>query len=657
MLKKIVSFIIIFSVSIKLFSLSIDGYITNGNKDYLNQNYLRAIESYKEGLLLNNNDISCNVGLSNCFYMIGEYEEALLYINKSIELSKDDVELINLKARIFMALGEYENSKELYKNVLKEYPYNINAKSGLAELKIVLGDIDGSLKEFENIIKFSPDSRRLLLSLIVLYDKKKEYSKSDFMVQKAVKSYPKDPIVLKGAVDHYISTSNYTGASLYINELLNLSDNPDNLLLKGRLLILKKQYEEAITVLTEYLKSDKSNHKAYYLIALALDNSGSKKKALGILNRAIELNPENEIYRIYREKLANEILILKDESRSLYSRWYINEGNILEDKFYYSKARSFYLRGIDIDPLNWELRLDYSSLLKKLGYNQQYIKELDFLINDFPLDIDKQELEEIIEIEKSLPKENIYTEWNNIASKNSYKHSLLVSTKLNESSTYLSSSMIISDFIGRFFTGSRRFDLVSNSVFSGRFSSVFKEARTSESDYFLSVEYNEGVRSFSLTAKLYLTSSGREIKEFKYLKTGNNRIFNTIDSFLRDLESSMPLVGTITEINNGHVLVDLGKIDNVKSDYSVKVVKKGKFSYVTNNDFISFDPEFLLGDIEVSEISESNFTGAFKGINSFNLINIGDNVLFSEKKQNDEEVVIENIIIDQELINQLLRVN
>lgn len=657
MLKKIVNFIILFTISLKLFSLTINDYIAEGNSNYINQNYLGAIESYKEGLILNSNDLKCNIGLSNSFYMLGEYKESLLYINKSIELSKNDIELLNLKARIFMAVGEYEKSKVLYHKVLEQYPYNINAKSGLAELRIVLGDIDGSLKEFEDIVKFSPNSRRLMLSLVVLYDKKQDYKKSDIMIQKAIKTYPKDPVVLKGAVDHYILTGNFTGASLYINELLNVSDNPDNLLLKGRLLIFKKQYDNAISVLTEYLKIDKSNHTAYYLIALSLDNLKNKEKALSIINRAKELSPENEIYRIYCEKLVSEVYLLKDKKRSNYSNWYRNEGNNLEKEFYYQKARSYYLRGIDIDPLNWQLRLDYSYLLKKLGYDLQYIKELEFLINDYPIDTDKSELKEILEIEKSLPKENITTQWSNTTLKNNYKHSIALSTVLNKNSIHQSSSLVVSDFIGRFFTGSRRFDLVSNSVSNGSFSTIFNEARNKESDYFISIEFNEGVRSFSLTANLYLTSSGRLIKNFTYLKTGNNRIFNTVDSFQRDLESILPIVGTVIEMKSDNILVDLGRVDRINRDNAVKVVKKGKFKYNSDDEFLSFDPEFYLSTVDIIETGETNFTGVFKAINSFNLINIGDHVLFLEKNDKEDKVQNNDNIIDQELIEQLLRVN
>lgn len=648
----------LFLIPLNIFSITISDYREEGNKHYYNQNYLRAIESYKEALLLNPNDLTSNYGLSNSFYMIGEYQEALNYIEQSIVLDSDNVELLNNKARILMAMGFYKESKELYNSVLNAEPYNINSKSGLAELRVVTGDIEGSLKEFEDISDFSPVSRRLMLSLVVLYDKTRYFEKSDAIIQKAIKNFPKDPVVLKAAVDHYIITENYTGASLYIDELLKASEDPNNILLQGKLYFLKKDYDRAIDSFSSFLRIDKNNHNAYYLTALSLDFSGNKEKALSVLTRGLKIAPDNEVYRFYIEKLAREVYLYKDEKRKNFSSWYIENGSLLENDFYYNKAMTYYLRGIDIDPLNWELRVKYASVLKKVGLNYSYLKELDFLVNDFPGEVVSSELSETLLIEDSLPKDELYDTWGDVSLKNSYKHKLFIATTQKNSRLNNNSSVVFSDVIGRFLSGNRRFDITGNVVFNDGFSSVFKQARDSDSNYFVILDYKEGHRSFFLSATLYLTTSGRVIKKFNFIKTGNNRIFNSIDSFLRDFENSLPLIGTVTGINNSSVLTDLGLLDNLNKEVTVKVVKKDQFNYISYGDLIEFNQEYLLGEINIGFISEAGFSGEFISNSSFNLLNKGDHVLVFDKSQEEEPVKeTEEQFIDKELIDQLLRVN
>lgn len=637
-----------------LFGETIHDYLDLANESLVHQNYYNAVEYFKEALEINSSDISANKGLSDSFFMLGEYEEALLYIDKCIMLGHGDLELVNSKGRILTALGSYEEAENQYNAVLDSQMYNVGARSGLAELRIAKGDLSGSLYDFEKILKFSPNSRRILLSLVVLNDSQGNSEKSDDFIQKAIIYYPQDPVVLEAAVRHYMYIKSYRGASLYMDELLSLSDKSDIKLLQVELLIHLENFDEALSRLNEYLKEVKDNPEAYYLATVILDKTGEKERALSLIKRGMDLKPDDEIYRFYSEEIMNDYLLLKDSKRDEYSNWYFDQGKLLEERYYYEKANDYYLRGLELNPFNMELRLAYAGILKKMGYRQRYLKELELISSQ---ESENSGVNETLLIENSLPLGKLYEIWGNERwnSDNLFSVTVFVDTRSSES--HLNSASVIKGISRRFFSGQSRYFADSLDVYPGTFSTAFNSARISGSDYFLLINYLEGSRTFSLKASLHLTKSGREIGKFSYMKTGNNRIFNCFRNLSVDLNSFFPIVGTVTDIKNDMILIDLGKNQGITEEITLDVVKKGRFTLIPDKPLLYFESEHHLGTVQVKSVGESMSDGLFTAASSFNLLNIGDNVLFidNEDRQHFAEEGVP--VIDTEVINQLLMVN
>lgn len=625
-----------------------------GKSKYIKQDYYSAIDLYKEALKLNPRDLKANKGLSDAFFMIGEYDEALIYINNCMELSGGSIEILNSKGRVLTALERYDEAKELYERVLSMEMYNIGAKSGIAELRVVSGDIKGSLYDFEKVLKFSPKSRRLLLSVAVLYNKEMEFEKAEALIQKALRNYPGDPIVLEAAVIHYMSSKNYIGASIYMDELRRISDNRELYLLEAELKIYLEEYSEAVKILSEYIKEDKKNAKSYYLAAVALDRSDDKKRALNLLKRALMIRPDEEIYRFFKESIINDLFTLKDDNRGEYSAWYLNKGMALEERFYYQKAKTYYLRGLDINPLSSDLRYAYANILKRMEYKKRYLKELEVILehNKGYMDVGDTYM-----IEKSLPLEPIYEKWGDVDFKKDTMFTLSVFIDSRSKEYNLFSSRVVKDISSRFLSSNSRYVNSLTQVYNGQFSRAFNRAREEESDYFLIISFNEGSRTFLLNAELYLTKSGRKLKEFTYLKTGNNRILNCFDTLSADLNGFFPIIGSVKSIKGEEVLIDLGYYNGIKKDSVFNVVKKGNLSLIPDKPYIGYEPDKFLGNLKIKDAGEGISWGDFSSVSSFNLLNIGDSVILTEKEEKNSEINSETTIIDSELIEQLLQVN
>ncbi|OQY37508.1 MAG: hypothetical protein B6229_08295 [Spirochaetaceae bacterium 4572_7] len=643
----------LFFISIHVFSISIDNYKYVGQNSLIRQNYFVAIENFKEAVRLNNQDVTANKGLSDSFFMIGEYEESLRYIDICIELNQYDLNLKNKKARILTALERYNEAQDIYSSVIDKEIYNVGAKSGLAELRIVTGDLKGSLYDFEKILEFSPNSRRLLLSLVVLYDKQNNRVEADRLIQKAIRIYPQDPIVLESAVKHYIKSKNYSGANIYMNELSALSDNEDIKLLQAKLYIYLEEYDSAISVLTEYMKVVKNNPESYYISAVVLDHLGREESALSLLKRGLSIKPDMEIYRLYAEDIMDELYTLKDDKRELYSMWYLNNGKMLEDQFYYEKAKTYYLRGLDLDPFSIDLRTSYADILNRMGYKQKYLKELGVVLDQ---ESENKDIKDTIMIEKSLPKLDIYQKWGEESFKNEFSFTLSIYVDSSAGEYNLESAKVIQSVARRFLGGESRYKNNDVIVYNGDYSNAYRSARESGSDFFIVLSFLEGSRTFSLKSTIYLTKSGREIGSFSYLKTGNNRIFNCFETFSKDLNSFMPLVGTVNGISGKNILIDIGRENGVVDEMVFDVVKKGGLVLIPDKPLLSYTPDDFLGKLEIESIGEGISSGLFTGASNFNLLNIGDQVLLL----NDDAISnaeSDKSIVDRELIQQLLQVN
>ena len=121
-----------------------------------NKDYKKAIELYQEA---NHKDASPVIyqKISDCYYEIGEFEEALNNINLAINMDTTDLANIARKANILYETGDVTSAIEVWNQVLAiqpEYAYGYYRRGWFKELS---GDNDGAIEDFSMSIVLSPD--------------------------------------------------------------------------------------------------------------------------------------------------------------------------------------------------------------------------------------------------------------------------------------------------------------------------------------------------------------------------------------------------------------------------------------------------------------------------------------------------------------------
>ncbi len=132
--------------------------------------YYTALELYRTALEANPSYLEPLQGTASCYFALGEYDEALNYVDLARRYARENLDLINLEGRILLGLGRFDEAQERFGYVLQREPHNVHAQFGMAEREIAGGKIQNAAARFREALRISPENRRALLSLVLLYD-------------------------------------------------------------------------------------------------------------------------------------------------------------------------------------------------------------------------------------------------------------------------------------------------------------------------------------------------------------------------------------------------------------------------------------------------------------------------------------------------------
>lgn len=143
--------------------------------------YTKAIEYYETA---NSKDVSPVVHqrISECYYELGDYEEALNSINQALSLDSADLSYKARKANIYYEMGDVESAIAEWDNVLTaqpEYGFGYYRRGWFKELA---GDMDGAIEDLSMSIVLEPEYSYSYVSRGDIYMKqgKKELAEADF---------------------------------------------------------------------------------------------------------------------------------------------------------------------------------------------------------------------------------------------------------------------------------------------------------------------------------------------------------------------------------------------------------------------------------------------------------------------------------------------
>lgn len=593
------------------------------------EDWYPAIDDYLAALALNPSYGEAYSGLAECYYELGEYDQALSYVAKAAPLRRGDTGLADLEGFVRIGLGDLAGARKSFNAVAAVLPNDLDARFGLSLLDLSAGKKTEARTRLEASLRISPQNARALLSLALIASDQGRTGDARALIESALRYHGSEPKTQYVAATIAAASGDFAKAAFYARNALDLKPAySEARLLLGSLMYRSGSYDQAIALMREAVARDRKDGLAWYTLGLAQEGAGKRSDAIYSLKTAASLRPDDEIARIALEAAVGGLESEEDPSRAPYADWHIVRGRDFEDQSSYDQAIFEYRRALRIYPYSKQARLLYAGMLKARGFPGKYLSELQFLKDNGAAD---QSVLDSIETYDSLLVDALGRNWGvdeEALPKRPYKIALMYIAG-PDSAIHASGQDLALGYLKDILASSSRVAVLSVPDKATSFADAFRTAREAEADYFAIVSFKETERDVEMDIELRVARTGSPATSFKAYRTGNDRVKNSVSRSADLLVSALSPLGALVKRSQDRVLVDLGKSDGVAQGTKLTVVKKGTVEPKPEGLGITYPQSAVLGEVSLTSIGEEVSEGTLKRAGFFDTVNIGDQVVLA----------------------------
>lgn len=288
-------------------------------------NFTRAIELYVKAIELDKDEHDFYIDLAKAYIDISWFNEGLIALKKSINLSITKNHCENLDEKYLLSawilIKQGENKKALLN--LKSISKNSKLYNDAQILaQIVNLKNSNSATVITNLEKYLNDNSNnliLLDTLALAYKELNQTKKAIEIYQKALTLNPNSLYYSTELIDLYIDNKNYDEAIKLIEQYREANkDCPSTYNSLTRIFYRLKDFEKALCSIEEYLKLDKNNAESHYFKGLILNDLERYEEAKTSIYNAIRINPT--IAKYYFQMARSYINLKEYDNALLYSK-------------------------------------------------------------------------------------------------------------------------------------------------------------------------------------------------------------------------------------------------------------------------------------------------------------------------------------------------
>lgn len=613
---------------------SAGSYYDQGRLYMVEEDWYSAAEALLECLRLNPAHAEGTAALAECYYALGEFDQALVWTRKARSLARGNLALANLEAFTLIGLGRLEEAHSVISDVLTREPYNKEALFAASELDIAKGRPGDAVTRYREAARRYPDDRRLLISLALVLGALGETDSARFYIERAIVQHPQDYRVYYYAAYLDAKAGRLNTAIRYAEDALFFRPGygPAFSLL-ANLRYRTGQYEEAGRLADEAIALNRYDIGSWYLKGMSYIRMGRKADAITILSNAAAIDPNDEFVRAALEDMLLSETGLEDPRRSRWAVWHFNRGRNFHSRNLIEQALFEYRRGLRLNPYAVERR-EYAELLRIQGYPARYVEELRFMQD---LGLGDRSLNDAVETYDALLDEALYRRWSVNPVEIATRHwKIAVFSVVSQSSFYhadagATASLYIKDILAH----DRNIGPMELELPQASFSQAFRRAREADADYFLIISVSENERDISITGELFVGRTGTPAITFTAYRTGADRLRNAAKGIVDQLRTNLPFRGELLQHKQGQGLIDKGRADGVTNGAVYEVVKKGRTMILNEGVGLAYSPADVVGTLVIENADEAVSSGALTRNGFFDRIAPGDEIILQTKKQED----------------------
>jgi tetratricopeptide (TPR) repeat protein len=622
-----------------------------GRAAMVREEWYEAAEALLECLRLTPSHAEATAALAECYYALGEFDEALSWVRKARRLARGNLGLANLEAFVLIAQGQLNGAQTLISEVLAREPYNKEALFAQAEMDIARGRSGEAVSRYREVARRYPDDQRVLLSLALVLGSLGEHDTARSYVDRVLTRHSEDyrayyyAAYLDSRAGRLPSAVRYAERALFYRPAFV----PAKTLLAG-LRYRLGQYDEAARLADEIIAGRREDAGAWYLKGMAFSRLNRRGDAISVFSTAAGISPGDEFIRGALEDLLITGTSVEEQGRRRWAGWHFGRARDYRARNLSGEALFEYRRGLRLNPYAKERR-DYAEILRLQGFPARFMEELRFMQD---LGLGDQGIDDAVESYSASLSTALYRRWQAdplLVTKRHWKLAVF-SIGAQPAFYHVDAAVVASAFFRDILAHDRNIASLDLELRQNSFSTAFRTARENGADYFLSLSVTENERDIALKGELFVGRTGSPAGTFRSYRTGPDRLRNAARNLLDQLVSALPFRGELAVRKAGQALIDKGRADGVKTGDIYDIVKKGRLSVKNEGIGIDFAQNDLIGSIAIGEADEEVASGALTRNGFFDRIEAGDEVIL-RNEQGGKPAPAQGTAVDPELRNLL----
>lgn len=598
-----------------------------GEAAYSEEEYTTAVQRYRDALDINESYKEAWAGLARAYRELDELQEALDAVVEARRLARQDTDIITLEGNIRLLRGDVEQAREAFERALEIEPNNVEARIGIAELNLADDRRERAVDAYLEVLDVDPGSRPALLSLAVLYDNLGDRDSASRYLSMALDYYPRDELVQEFAGDFFLSMEELEAARNRAETAVTL--NPEygrGWDLLARVALQQEDIERARAAARELVDLQPEMSRSWYLLGLSERASGSYEDAVESLERATELDPDDEVSRLALESAVAAGFSLDEEIRERIAEYRFGRGESLTEENLFIQAVAEYRRGLSLYPYSRDGRYDLAVLQRRRGFPAKFLEELRVLES---IGFDDQEVTDGISTYESVLADGVAATWSIDQfeiPRDRMTFGLFFRTP-PETGVRPEAARYVTEYMRHRLLGAEKID-TSDSVRSASSNDdAYGEARDAGVDYYLVLRFSEMERSIELDVELRHAATGTLIAEMTAVRSGAQRVQRAVAAIAENIEEEIPARGRLVERRANRAVVNLGDVDGVEAEDELLIVRRERFATAADRVGYEYDVEDLVGSIEVLEVGDLVAEGEVSTEGFFDLVETGDTIL------------------------------
>lgn len=280
-------------------NLKITHYLKKALRLLENKQYLEAELVFEKLIKLNPNSIDTLCGIACCKYELNDIDQALQYINLSLELSPENSVLIFNKILFLRKDQQIDEALELSKSLLEKEESVPDHLKIYYELNFKIKNYQEALKIAKKLLDISEDKVEALFYVADCYSRLEQPKKTIAVYEKILIYEPENYIAFNNLGYNRIKTKEFQQAIIDLDKAIEINEFAFVYNNRGFANLKLGNYELGLEDINLSLEIDNQNSYAFKNRAIYYMMTGDNQAALKDLLIAKELG--------YQELYGNEV--------------------------------------------------------------------------------------------------------------------------------------------------------------------------------------------------------------------------------------------------------------------------------------------------------------------------------------------------------------